>query len=237
MKVVTLIGLLILASLVGCKKKKTPTPTPTPDYSVHEPTLVLPARDEICNSGSPIPGTGNSKVSFQWTTDPPTLEVFDLHIKNLNNGDTTMVAGLVFPWSDVPLKSNTPYAWYVVTRSTKISSVATSDIWKFYNSGTGIIEHAPFPADMLTPAFGENVTAVNGKITLAWHGSDVDKNIMDYDVYFDTNSSPSVRFEHVTANQLTDITVKSSTTYYWKVITRDSTKNTSDSGVFQFTVK
>jgi hypothetical protein len=55
--------------------------------------------------------------------------------------------------------------------------VGTSETWKFYNSGSGTIAYAPFPAEVVSPLMGQNVTASINKIALEWIGSDANNNI------------------------------------------------------------
>jgi hypothetical protein len=96
--------------------------------------------------------------------------------------------------------------------------------------------HAPFPAEILSPAIGVNVNSINGKITIDWNGADVENDISSYDVYLGTTATPVLLSSNVTASILNDVNVTANTTYYWKIITKDSKGNTSDSGVYQFKV-
>jgi len=72
-------------------------------------------------------------------------------------------------------------------------------------------------------------------VTLEWNGSDVDNDIVVYDVYFGTENLPSLNTNDITDSQII-LPVSSNTIYYWNIITRDSEGNTSESGVFQFRV-
>jgi hypothetical protein len=118
--------------------------------------------------------------------------------------------------------------------SSKISTTALSDTWKFYNAGEAVTSYAPFPADMVTPKMAQRITPVAGKISLDWTGSDVDSDIANYDIYLGTTATPTLLKANQVDSALPDVTVTAGTTYYWKVITRDSKGNTSDSGVFIF---
>jgi len=51
-----------------------------------------------------------------------------------------------------------------------------------------------------------------------------------------TTNSPSVLQSNLTTSVLNNVTVNSAVTYYWKVVTKDLKGNTSDSGVYSFTV-
>jgi hypothetical protein len=83
---------------------------------------------------------------------------------------------------------------------------------------------------------GQSVTATSGKITLDWNGSDADNDISIYDIYLSTSSVPALLKAGEKESILTDVSVSSNTTYYWKVISKDSKGNTSDSGIYQFKI-
>ena len=57
-----------------------------------------------------------------------------------------------------------------------------------------------------------------------------------FKVYLGTTNSPSVLQSNQIASVLSNVSVSSATTYYWKVVTKDLKGNTSDSGVYSFTV-
>jgi hypothetical protein len=163
-------------------------------------------------------------------------EFDNIFIKNLLTKDST-TQNTTQTQLEVNLSRNTPYSWYVISESSKTTATAQSAIWKFYNSGPGIVTYAPFPADITAPTFDENVSDATGTVNLAWQGSVIAPDaVANYDVYFGTTTSPTMTASAITSNFLDDVTVSSNTTYYWKVITRDVNGNTSDSGIYQFTV-
>ncbi|MFM6953954.1 MAG: hypothetical protein ACKOWL_03110 [Sphingobacteriaceae bacterium] len=226
----------ILASCIlcftffSCGKKGAGVPAaPAPT----KPSLAAPAQNEACLNGTVVSAT-ESKILFSWI--PSTnAESYDLIIKNLltqasTTQNTTNTA------LEVTLLQNTPYSWQIIAKTSKTTSTTPSDIWKFFNSGSGITSHAPFPAEIVTPTQGQAVTASGGKITLDWNGSDVDNDISTYDVYLGTTNSPSVLQSNLTASVLNNVSVTAGTTYYWKVLTKDVKGNTSDSGIYSFSV-
>lgn len=237
MKRLLLIAIIVLIAS-GCGKKKSPNPGGgsgnTPPPSPTQANLKSPDNNAVCTTGV-IKSAVESDVTFTWSesdhTDSYELDLVNLITKTPSQ-QTTAGTSLT-----VTLLRNTPYSWQVLSKNTSTSSVGKSDTWRFYISGNAIINYAPFPAALITPAFGESVTATGGKINLAWSGSDVDNDIVSYDVYLGDSNSPGLQKSGVTDTFLNDVNVTSGKTYYWKVITKDSQKNTSDSGVFQFTVK
>lgn len=223
---------IICFTVLSCGKGGGSAPQP----AINPPakaTLSLPAQNEACTTGTIISAT-ESTVSFTWQTAANT-DSYELTVKNLNtnaviNRTTSSTA------ADVILARNTPYSWFVTSKSTKTTTTAQSDTWKFYNSGPGVVAYAPFPAEILSPTMNQAVTASGGKITLDWNGSDVDNDITTYDIYLGTTTTPAVLQSNVTASILTNVSVSSGTSYYWKVVTKDSKGNTSDSGLYRFSV-
>jgi hypothetical protein len=224
MKKYLLLVLLSLA-LVSCKKPVKVIDPPT------KAVLSLPLNNEACISGTVI-STTLSSILFKWTATQNT-ESYEITIKNLESGaiitqssTTTEIA--------VTLARNMPYSWFVTAKSSKTATTAVSDIWKLYNAGEAASAFTPFPADLTFPTMAQRVTPTAGKITLTWAGSDVDNDIINYDIYLGTTNTPALIKATQTGLTLPDVAVNAAATYYWKVVTRDSKGNTSDSGINVF---
>jgi len=217
-------------ALAGCGKKPSPVPaTPSPDKVV----LSLPAQNAACTTGTVISAT-QSAITFSWGTAANT-DSYLIGVKNLLTQTIHYKKATATQLTDTLLR-NTPYSWFVVSKSKTVVDTAKSDVWKFYNAGPGSVAYAPFPADITSPTLNQNVTATSGTINLAWKGSSIDNDIVGYDVYFGTSATPPLLQSNVTNMFLNSVAVTSGTTYYWKIITKDLIGNTSDSGVFQFKV-
>lgn len=190
---------------------------------------VAPLKDAECNTGTVV-STTESTVSFQWNAasnaDSYTLVVTNLNSKvatqkvaNTNSATMTLLRGV-------------PYSWKVISKSSKSTETATSEVWKFYNAGVGVSNYAPFPAEAVSPIIG-NTTATS-TVTLKWSTSDIDNDITKYEVYLGTTNPPTVLHTTTTNQQISNISLTAKTTYYWKVVTTDSKKNSSSSPVFDF---
>jgi hypothetical protein len=229
-----LYSIIAVVILSGCggKKKDNPTPPPPPPANPAQAVLVFPDQNSVCVSGV-IVSDAVSTVQLKWNAAANTNS-YDVAVKNLitgitdtHNTDQTQL--------NVDLQRNTPYSWSVTSKSTSVTATATSDTWKFYNAGLGVVSYAPFPADNLVPASGQFVNVpVGGKISITWHGSDTDNDILNYDVYFGTDASPALYQHNVTDVKLTGVPVTTKTKYYWKVVTFDSKGNSSTSDLQQF---
>jgi len=223
-RILTLITILALAS---CGKK---TPAPAPGVA----TLSAPLKDQPCLTGTIVSAT-ESSVAFSWNASTNTNQ-YDLTITNLlTKAATTQTISSTS--ATVKLLRNTPYSWYISSKSNKSSVVTKSDTWKFYNAGPGVVTYAPFPAEITAPAFGAIISPGTTKVNLTWKGSSVSSNIVAYDVYFGPSGNPDLFRNHITDTFVNDVTVGANTTYYWRVVTIDANGNISDSGTYNFFVK
>lgn len=224
---------LILLCTIGwsCEKSSSPEPVKNPAKAM----LLFPAQNEACTTGTIISNT-QSTIEFKWNKSENT-DSYDLVLKNLETGtSTTHPAAAASSQLTVTLLRNTPYSWYIISKSASGGTSAQSEVWKFYNAGPASVFYAPFPADGMVPLMGASVTATGGKITLDWNGSDADNDIVSYYVYLGTTTAPALLSGNLANSILADVSVTSNTTYYWKVVTKDSKGNTSDSGMYQFRV-
>ena len=228
-----LIGSMLL--LMACGGGDSPAPEPPPPVVVTPPsaaTLVFPDNNTECNEGTVI-NESQSTVLFQWNASQNT-DTYELNLRNLDNNNTAKTNASSNE-ALITLLRGTPYEWFVVSRANGTNVVATSASWKFYNQGPGVENYAPFPAEVVSPARGSTVGAT-GTITLEWTGSDVDNDIVDFDIYFDTNASPTALLGTTAASSL-DASITANTVCYWRVVSRDSQGNTSQSEIFEFRVQ
>jgi hypothetical protein len=227
--VITTLSLIILT---GCGKGGgggTNTPVPQPGKL----TLLSPAQNELCTQGSVI-STSQSTVTLKWVAVDNTGS-YEVSIKNLVDG-TSATQTTSGTQTSLTLKRNTPYSWSVISNSAANAALAKSETWKFYNSGPASVSYAPFPAEIISPMINQTVAVDNGKVSLSWNATDVDNDILNYDVYFGETPQPDLTRSAITAKTLEE-NVTSGKLYYWKIVTRDSKGNTSDSGTFPFMTK
>ena len=194
--------------------------------------LSFPDNNQECNQGVDVSAI-QSIVTFRWAATSNT-DSYDVVLKNLDTQNTTTHPSLI---NELPItiEKGTPFSWYVISKKTNTVETAQSDTWKFYNAGDPIETYAPFPADAVSPTMGSILTGVSSQ-NLSWQGSDIDNDIVSYDVYFDT-ANPPTNLESNTASTTLNVTVAAVNTYYWRVVTKDSQGNSSQSEVFQFKVE
>jgi len=225
------IAMAVTFTVAGCGGGKQEPQAILPPEKV---SLLFPVKDELCTQATVLSST-QSTIIFKWTAADHATS-YDVNVKNLLT-QVLITQNTTATSLSLTLQRNTPYSWTVVSKSTESSVAPNSDSWKFYNSGPGTISYAPFPAELLLPALGQTIVATNGKVKLDWSGSDVDGDIINYDVYFGTKSDPALLAKEVKNSELEGVDAVVGQLYFWKIISRDANGNTSSSSVYQFTVK
>jgi hypothetical protein len=205
-----------------------PTPVPAPSAA----TLVFPENNSECNEGEIISET-QSRVLFQWNASPNT-DSYQVNLINLNTNSTALTNSSTNE-AELTLLRGVPYEWFVVSRANGTSETATSAVWRFYNAGAGISSYAPFPAEALFPVRGSEL-AEAGMISLQWEGSDVDEDIVVYEVYIDAGEEAPQTLLISTAESIAEFETTAGTTYTWQVVTIDATGNSTESELFQFKI-
>ena len=206
-------------------------PTPTPPGKA---TLVAPANNETCETGTSV-SSSQSSVTFSWNASANT-NTYDVRITNLNTNTATNKNGISTTSTTATLNKGEPYSWTVTSKNTTTTTATASDLWKFYLAGDGVINYAPFPAELKAPASGSTVSLTDGKATFSWEGTDPDTNdTLTYTLYVDTvdgKQTPSSSLSDL-SDESVDVELEADTTYYWRVKTSDGT-NASYSIVYSF---
>lgn len=191
--------------------------------------LIFPHEDSLCNEGE-NPTPEESTIYFEWESND-NAESYTLNIENLSSGNIMQfeTEDFIFP---VTLQRAESYRWFVSYHYQGESK--ESAIWNFYNAGPGVQTYPPFPAEIIAPSIGQNIPNTTS-VSLQWNGSDVDGDIVGYDVYFGATNPPALNSFDVSSNSLT-VSVSSNTIYYWNIITKDAAGNSSESGIHQFRI-
>ncbi|MBT8290959.1 MAG: hypothetical protein KJO93_08980 [Muriicola sp.] len=223
------------ALFISCGGSSDPDPEPEPPVVVTPPSaaaLIFPDNNTECNEGIVVNET-QSTVNFRWS-DSENTDSYQVNLRNLDNNNTSRTNSSINS-ADITILRGVPYEWFVVSRADGTNETSTSPTWRFYNQGPGVENYAPFPADVVSPERGSTVTA-SGTVSLVWAGSDVDNDLEDFEVFFGTDSSALASLGTTTDSTL-DATVVSGTVYYWRIVSRDSQGNTSQSEIFDFQVQ
>jgi hypothetical protein len=221
-----LMALTVSLAIIGCSSDDSSGGTGNGDKAA----LVFPEQNSECTTGVAASET-QSTVTFQWNAVANAATYF-VYVKNLNTQSTLQYNASSNTSMAITLYKATPYSWYVSANKTDNTS-ANSDTWKFYNAGDAVTSSAPFPADLVAPTMSSSVSGPS--VTLQWATTDIDNDIADYKLYFDTNANPTTLAGTFTTPTAA-VQVTSGATYYWKVVTTDAEGNASTSPIFQFQV-
>ena len=211
----------------SCKKKRTPSP---PEAA----QLLFPERNSECTTGLSL-GQETSQVEFRWSAANNT-ETYELRVTNTSTGTVQTIASSSNS-AKLPLEKGEQFSWIVRSKNSQVNQTVSSEVWNFYNSGSRTT-FAPFPATNLSPASSENVFKdINNEVTLIWTASDLDNDIVGYEVYFSVEAIPGDLIRTLEpAVKSIKVSVTADTVYYWSVIVIDAEGNKSNSGIYNFKV-
>lgn len=217
----------IAMAFTGCKKKSSPVPPEAVQ-------LIFPEQNSECITGISL-GKQTSQVEFKWSAADNT-ETYELRVTNTSTNTVQTIVSSTTS-AKLPLAKGEQFSWLVRSRNSQVEQTVSSDLWSFYNSGSRTT-FAPFPATIVSPASSDNVFKdVNNEVTLTWSASDLDDDIISYEVYFSVETPPIdlVRTLQPTVTSV-KVSVTADTVYYWRVVVIDAEGNKSDSGIYNFKV-
>ena len=234
--------LLVGACSSGGDGDDTPPPPPPTGGGDDDPmvipdptaaTLIFPEDDTECNEGDPISDT-ESTVTFQWNASQNT-DSYLVSLTNLNSGNSFNTVANTNEAS-ITILRGTPYEWSVTSRANGTNETAQSALFRFYNEGPGIENYAPFPAEAISPSRGATLPANTTSVTLEWTASDVDNDIVEYEVFFGLEEAGNLDSLGTTTETTFNVDVSTGNVYAWRIQTVDSQNNASDSEEFLFRV-
>jgi hypothetical protein len=196
-------------------------------------TLVFPEDDTECNEGEAISDT-ESTVTFQWNESQDT-DSYSVTVTNLNTNQSFNTVSNTNE-AAITILRGTPYEWFVTSRANGTNATAQSPSWRFYNEGPGVENYAPFPAEAVNPLRGATLPASTTTVTLEWAASDVDNDIVEYEVFFGTSDTADIPSVGTTAATSFDVDVQAGGIYVWMIETIDNQGNASSSEEFLFRV-
>lgn len=226
MKLNILVLISVFGVFFGCKKKSEPKP---PEQAL----LVFPEKNSECTTGLDL-DTDTSQVEFRWQ-QADNVQTYELRVANSNTGIVQTISTSATT-ARLPLAKGQPYSWLVRSRNNQVEQSVSSELWNFYNAGSRTT-FAPFPAEIISPKMSEKVFMdINNEVELSWTASDLDDDIVEYEVFFSDQNPPTALRATLTADNMTyKVSVISGTVYYWTILTKDAEGSVSNSGVFSFT--
>lgn len=197
-------------------------------------TLLAPANNRACETGVSVSET-QSEVAFSWSASAKT-SFYDLTITNLNTSTITNKTGITSTSTKSNLDKGIPYSWYITSKNNTSNSNTKSDTWKFYLEGPGIVNYAPFPAEIKEPNESLVTRGNDGSVTFKWEGSDPDvDDTLTYTLYLDKVDGKQTPPSGQTnlSIQTYSVVLEGGATYYCRIKTSDGT-NSSFSTIYSF---
>jgi hypothetical protein len=213
-KHIIIVMLLLLTSMItmqSCQKEDQPTPV---IYKAAVPANPNPAVDAV------VPLAGTSYV-LTWEGNSSTWDVY------VSESDPPALAqsGVSGNSYTFTTTSSGQFYWRVVTKDAN-GIVSTSPVWSFF------INSSPDVPTLLSPENG----AVDVPVAdpLSWDCSDPQGDDLTFDVYLGTTNPPAIFATDVTDFEYV-AGLESTTTYYWKIVAKDSHGSSSTSTIRSFT--
>jgi len=205
-----------------------PTPPPV-NTAPTVPTLTYPTNNLLCI---------DNVLNFQWSASTDGQgDAITYQIQVAKDNLFAQIAHSLTSTTtskSITLEKGIAYYWRVKATDSKSAASNYSATFSFYTEGVGVTNHLPFSPVLVSPAL--NSVQTTATVNLQWTASDVDaSDTLTYDVYFGTASPPTVvTSANQSAATLTK-TVSASTTYYWKVVVKDSKGGQTIGQVWSFT--
>ncbi|WP_224484018.1 fibronectin type III domain-containing protein [Robertkochia aurantiaca] len=201
-------------------------------------SLVFPEDNTECLEGvvsSSDPG--QSTITFSWQQAAGATS-YNLIVRNLNTNISESFATSATSF-DVTLERGVPYSWQVESLSRELpNETAVSQTFRFYNAGEGVVNYAPFPAELIFPASGATVFINGGDLNLQWSSNDVDGDLDRFRIILDTTDPPLTQVgESQNRTSFAVSGLQPDQLYYWRIVSIDEAGNESVSEVSEFIVR
>lgn len=229
-----LLRILFIVLFVACSEDGIEEIEPELVEEPAKANLQYPNLNSRCTEGSTT-ADDKTEIIFRWVKGTHTTAT-DLMVKNLRTEEVTKFNASEESHA-VTLQTGTPYSWWILSYNESTAQPTSSAVWKFYTSGKGITNYAPFPADLVSPANEALLPADKLQVNLEWEGNDVDEEALSYDLYFGEQADFSEAYRKRLNSSSFELEVAPEKSYFWQVITRDAAGNTSESDIGTFSVE
>ncbi|MEW7289146.1 fibronectin type III domain-containing protein [Aquimarina sp. 2304DJ70-9] len=220
------IAILSTVFLVSCEADDDAIVVPIFNQAPTTPKLVFLANNLTCTS---------IDLEFSWNaaTDADG-DIVSYVIDISTNSNFTTVAFTATTsqrTSTFNLEKGVTYYWRVKAKDSNGNESAYTTTQSFFTEPDASVNKLPSVPELISPGLGDRVSG--SSITLDWDANDADGDTLVYDVYFGTSDSPTLVEENITASQL-EMSVSPGTTYYWRVVVKDSNQNATMGQVWNF---
>jgi hypothetical protein len=208
------------------------------------PSLLEPTNELLCL---------DNLVQFKWSesTDPDLDNItYEVQISKDNTfTNITNTLKEVSTTVSVSLDKGTLYYWRVKSKD-NVNESNYSSVFNFYTEGEGISNYIPFSPELVLPEL--NSVIQQSTTILKWKSNDLDiEDTLNFDIYFgmvrsdieDEKQENLLDLSKYTITQntsdssvysLSEISIPSSSNFYWKVIVKDGNGNETKGQVWNF---
>lgn len=215
----TVFKLILMLIFIGCGGSSDDDGfNPPPDREENKlptiPKLVYPQNNLLCIDNT---------LEFEWnhSTDPDNNSIsYELEIaydRSFNEMVETVnqVENIV----EIDLDKGKEYNWRVRAKDSKGGYSSYSEIWNFFTEADGILNHLPYSPSQEFPEEGSKIDG--NVVKLQWNSTDLDNDVLTYDVYFGENNPPELKVSDYASKELT-VELEKDKIYFWRVIVKDN---------------
>ncbi|MFC1556930.1 hypothetical protein ACFL5L_02980 [candidate division KSB1 bacterium] len=196
--------------------EENPTPYEPLNPSPADASTGISVSTGLSWTGGGPSGTTVTYDIYYGTDDPPPLVQSDNSTASYDPGTS--------------LSYNTTYFWKIVSKNNSAGLSTSGAVWSF----TTGLDLTPYEPSSPSPA--DASTGISVSTGLSWTGGGPSGTTVTYDIYFGTSGSPPLVQSGNSAASYNPGTLSSGTTYYWKIVSKNTAQGLSRSGdVWSFT--
>ncbi|GGG64846.1 GEVED domain-containing protein [Epilithonimonas arachidiradicis] len=185
--------------------------------------------------------TANIGLSYYWAVDPENNYDAFIKVSTDNGANWTQVwsendLGVFTNWVMNPVTVN--LSSYAGNANVKIAfQYVGADGAALYVDNIKVQKPASSAPDCATPALPANAaTGVSySSVALSWTAPSSGSSVDSYDVYLDKNTTPTTLLTNVTGTTYTATNLDPSSTYYWRIVPKNTAGSASGCVVYSFT--
>jgi hypothetical protein len=192
--------------------------------------LIYPTQNLLCTDNT---------INFNWSkaTDPENDALEYNLIIATDRSMTNVIENSTITnlQTTVSLEKKTAYYWKVDALDINNKQGTSSEIFAFFTKGEGVLNYAPFSAELVSPENNSNQSTVTS-ISLTWDAEDINTtDILTYELYFGENSTLTLIDDSLSDKSHT-VPVAAGKSYSWKVNVKDQNGAKSIGQTWSFTV-